>query len=379
MSGIRLGVVSTSNKENEHRAPIHPDHIPGMAPELRERLVLEEGYGTRFGTPDSALAPLVGGMLPRAELFAACEGIILPKPTPADFPLFREGQLLWGWPHCVQGPEITQVAIDKRMTLIAWEAMHLWRGEQWDLHVFHLNNELAGYCSVLHALQLKGITGHYGRPLRACVISFGSTGRGAIHALQGMGIGDITLFTQRPGHTVGAPVPSVKHWQYRVAKEAGKAEVLLTDEAMSMAKALGHFDIVVNCILQNTDAPLMYLGPDEGHRLRKGTLIIDVSCDLGMGFSFARPTSFEEPAFSVCDGRALYYAVDHTPSYLWDSATQEISTALLPFLPGVLGGPEAWAADPTLKRAIEIQDGVILNPKILSFQNRSPEHPHPVL
>jgi hypothetical protein len=40
-------------------------------------------------------------------------------------------------------------------------------------------------------------------------------------------------------------------------------------------------------------------------------------------------------------------------------------------------GPAAWDADPTLRRAIEIRDGVVANPKILSFQGRSGEHPHP--
>ena len=40
----------------------------------------------------------------------------------------------------------------------------------------------------------------------------------------------------------------------------------------------------------------------------------------------------------------LYYAVDHSPSYLWDAATWEISEALLPFLPTVMAGPEAWDA-----------------------------------
>jgi hypothetical protein len=33
----------------------------------------------------------------------------------------------------------------------------------------------------------------------------------------------------------------------------------------------------------------------------------------------------------------LYYAVDHSPSYLWNSATWENSQALLPFLATVLG------------------------------------------
>ena len=31
-------------------------------------------------------------------------------------------------------------------------------------------------------------------------------------------------------------------------------------------------------------------------------------------------------------GHVDYYAVDHSPSYLWNSATWEISEALLPFL-----------------------------------------------
>jgi alanine dehydrogenase len=74
-----------------------------------------------------------------------------------------------------------------------------------------------------------------------------------------------------------------------------------------------------------------------------------------------------------------YYAVDHSPSHLWNSATWEISEALLPYLRPMLGGPKAWDGDQTLRRAIEIHDGVIQNPKILSFQHRSPQYPHPTL
>jgi len=71
-----------------------------------------------------------------------------------------------------------------------------------------------------------------------------------------------------------------------------------------------------------------------------------------------------------------YYAVDHSPSYLWNSATWEISEALIPFLPAVMSGPEGWGADPTIRRAIEIRDGVVQNPRILSFQDRAPAYPH---
>ena len=134
---------------------------------------------------------------------------------------------------------------------------------------------------------------------------------------------------------------------------------------------------MVNCVLQNTDAPLMFVTRDDLGSFAPGSLIVDVSCDEGMGFDWARPTSFTEPMFEVGDN-VHYYAVDHSPSHLWDSATWEISEALLPHLPAVLTGPQAWHASDTIRRAIEIRDGVIQNPAILSFQGRSPDYPHPV-
>ena len=97
-----------------------------------------------------------------------------------------------------------------------------------------------------------------------------------------------------------------------------------------------------------------------------------------MGFEWARPTTFEEPMFTVGDGVA-YYAVDHSPAYLWNSATWGISEALIPYLRTVMDGPAAWDQDPTIRLAIEIHDGVVQNPKILSFQRRSTDHPHPRL
>jgi len=378
MSALTMGVIGHARKENEKRAPIHPDHLDKIDEALRARILLEAGYADRFGYDDAWLRERVGGVVGRDELFARSQIILMPKPTAEDFASFRDGQVLWGWPHCVQGPGITQLGIDRKLTMIAWEAMHLWRGEAWDLHVFHLNNEIAGYAGVLHALQLRGITGHYGKARKACVIGFGSVGRGAIHALQGLGVNDITLFTQRPGHTVGQPIPSVKHWQYERTGETDGCHVVLDSGDMPMAQALGHFDIVVNCALQDTDAPMMYVREGELDQLQRDTLIIDVSCDEGMGFSFARPTSFEAPAFHVGD-HCLYYAVDHTPSYLWDSATQTISEALLPFIPVVMGGPSAWDANATIRKSIEIRDGVVVNPKILNFQGRAEAYPHPLV
>ena len=130
---------------------------------------------------------------------------------------------------------------------------------------------------------------------------------------------------------------------------------------MPLAGFLAEHDIVVNCVLQDTDAPLIFMTDDDLADVAPGTLIVDVSCDEAMGFSWARPTTFADPTFVLGDN-VLYYAVDHSPSYLWNSATWEISEALLPFVRTIMGGSAAWDADPTIRRAIEIRDGVIQNP-----------------
>jgi hypothetical protein len=273
---------------------------------------------------------------------------------------------------------LTQHAIDRHLTLIAFEAMNHWgRDGSFSLHVFHKNNELAGYASVLHALQLIGSTGHYGPRRSAVVIGFGATARGAVTALTALGVGEVDVLTHRQVAAVASPIHSARILHFEDDDGVAPAShVALPEGRVPLAGFLGEHDIIVNCVLQDTDAPLMFLDDHDLEHLTSGTVIVDVSCDAGMGFRWARPTSFADPTFVVGDG-VTYYGVDHSPSHLWASATWEISEALLPFIGAVLAGPSGWDADPTIARAIEIRDGVVQNPAILSFQGRSPHHPHP--
>ncbi|MET9498834.1 N(5)-(carboxyethyl)ornithine synthase [Streptomyces sp. NPDC006552] len=377
MSLLTLGVMSSPHKENEFRLPLHPRHLDRLDPDVRERVFLEHGYGLRFGLDDQALRPLVAGLRSREQLMAESDVLLLPKPTHEDVSAMRTGQVLWGWPHCVQDEKLTQLGIDRRLTVIAWEAMNHWTAAgAFSVHVFHKNNELAGYSSVLHALQLGGVTGSYGRRLRAVVISFGATARGAVTGLGAMGVSDVTVLTQRDAVAVASPMSSVVMASFQEEPDdPSRIQALTSAGPVPLAEYLAGFDIVVNCVRQDTDAPLMFVTEKELGLFRPGTYFVDVSCDEGMGFEWARPTTFGEPMYSVGAG-CHYYAVDHSPSYLWDSATWEISEAVVPYLRRVLEGPAAWEADATISRAIEIRDGVVRNPKILSFQHRSAAYPH---
>ncbi len=377
MNQLNLGVMARSLKENERRLPLHPQHLSRIPDDLRDNVFLERGYGESFGVPDEELKGWVAGFRTRAELVAECDVILQPKPLLSDIAGLRPGQVLWGWPHCVQDEELTQVAIDRKLTLIAFEAMNHWhRDGSFSLHVFHKNNEIAGYCSVLHAMQIAGSTGAYGRRLRAVVIGFGATARGAVTALTAMGIHDVDVLTHRNVAAVASPIHSTRIVHFDSDDTTERVSHAVTERGrVPLGAFLAEHDIIVNCVLQDTDAPLTFMTDHDLAVMRPGTLVVDVSCDEGMGFSWARPTTFTDPTFVVGDN-VLYYAVDHSPSYLWNSATWENSEALLPFLRTVLGGGDAWDADPTIRRAIEIRDGVIQNPAILSFQGRTAKHPH---
>jgi alanine dehydrogenase len=371
-----LGVIATSRKENERRLPIHPSHVGELDAELRSGIFLERGYGAPFGIGDGELERLVGGLRERKQLVRECDALLLPKPTPADLAEMCEGQTLCGWVHCVQDEAITQVAIDRRLTVIAWEAMNHWTHDgSFGLHVFHQNNELAGYSSVLHAMQLKGMTGEYGRRLRAAVIGFGATGRGAVIALRALGVHDISVLTHREAAAVAAPIHAVRLITYARDPDHPGQPLELDSRHESFPEFLAEHDVIVNCVLQDTEAPLTFVTNDELSLFRPGTLFVDVSADAGMGFEWARPTGFEEPILELGDGLSCY-AVDHSPSLLWRSATWEISRALMRYLRALLAGPSAWEREETLRRAIEIRDGVVQNPKILSFQGRAEEYPH---
>ena len=92
---------------------------------------------------------------------------------------------------------------------------HWTRDGAFGLHVFHKNNELAGYCSVLHALaagRRRPATTAGG--CSAVVIGFGATARGAVTALNAHGVHDVDVLTNRGVAAVGSPIHSARIVQF---------------------------------------------------------------------------------------------------------------------------------------------------------------------
>ncbi|EOE5321821.1 N(5)-(carboxyethyl)ornithine synthase [Providencia rettgeri] len=366
----KISVFGTSCKKNEKRIPLHPSLFRNIPAHISKQLIFEEGYASSLGVQDNYLRKHFGGVLSREELFSSGDVWLLPKPEKEDFNFFQPQKILWGWPHCVQGYEIAQAAIESKMTLIAWEAMY---GGADRTHIFYRNNELAGYAAVQHMMMLTGKTGCFGRKLKAAVLGFGATARGAINCLKSLGIVDITVYSQRPSYLLNAPIESIN---YKQMLRTEKGTILESDQYQSFVKpieVLKDYDIIVNCILQNPIDPIMFIEKNDISLIYKQMDIIDISCDKGMGFYFAQPTSFEQPSFKV-GSYINYYCVDHTPTLYWDSASYEITKSIIDYLPAFVEG--CWKSDPVLAAATEIDNGKIINKTIIKFQNRDSEYPY---
>jgi len=378
---LKFGVIGTSKKQNERRVPIHPDHFNRIPESLRKSLIFEQGYGAPFDISDDEIAAQTSGTtMPREQLLSELGNVIVAKPILSDLENLREGGILWGWPHCTQQRALTQVVIERKQTLIAFEDMFVWSPSGvMGRHTFYKNNELAGYCGVLHALQLKGIDGHYGDQRKILIFSFGAVSRGAIYALKARGFRDITICIQRPNHEVREEVLDCHYARIEKGNDNESRLMIVEHDGTkrSFHELISETDIIVNGSFQDPDDPYMFINEEEISYLRPHSLIVDVSCDEGMGFFFAKPTTFDEPILKI--GTVDYYAVDHTPSYLWESASRSISAALIVYLQTVLGGRESWQQDETIRRAIVIDSGVIQAPQILSFQKRQSKYPHKAL
>jgi hypothetical protein len=145
---------------------------------------------------------------------------------------------------------------------------------------------MAGYCSVLHAIEIIGSSGTYGRRLRAAVIGFGATARG-VTALNAHGIHDIDILTNRGVTEVASPIHSARivHFVHDATPAGGSpVSFAFTQEGrVPLAGYLAEHDIIVNCVLQDTNTPLIFLDDDDLAALRPNSLIVDVSCDEAMG------------------------------------------------------------------------------------------------
>lgn len=309
-----------SHKENEKRRAVIPAHLGSIA--HPESLFFEKGYGEVLGIPDSEYEACGCHMVSPEEVLTK-HIICDPKIGDADYLSRLADQTIFGWVHATQNRDITDKLIDGRLTAYAWEKM-FYKGR----HIFWRNNELAGEAAVMHAFQCYGRMPY---ETNVAVIGRGNTARGAIKVLNMLGA-NVTQYDRR-------------------------TESLLREE-------IGAYDVIVNCVLWDVMRKDHIICREDLKRMKRGAMIVDVSCDRNGGIETSIPTTIEQPTYEA-EG-ILHYVVDHTPSLFHKTFSVNNSKVICPFLNELMTGE----CGTVLNDCLIMRDGVIVDQEISKFQNR---------
>lgn len=316
-----IGFVK-SPKENEHRIALLPEHLASI--QHPEQIYIEEGYASDFGIPDEDYSRFGIKVVSRNEALTK-DVICDPKIGDADYLKSLKNQVVFGWIHAVQNREITDILLNNHLTAFAWEDMF-----ENGRHVFWRNNEIAGEAAIMHAYLRHGI---FPYNTKVAILGRGNVARGAIKALNFLGA-DVTTYDRR-------------------------TEKLFREE-------LGQYDVVVNAILWDTSRKDHLIYKEDLKKMKRGAMIIDISCDRNGGIETSIPTTITNPDYLV-DG-IRHYVVDHTPSLFYKSASMDISKEVSKYIDYLINETETDL--PILKDALIVENGKIKDERINAFQNR---------
>ena len=311
-----------STKENEKRRAIELKHIKMI--KNPEQLYFQEGYGKVLGIEDQEYIDLGCHICTFDELLTK-DVLCDPKIGDATYlDRLHEGQTIFGWVHATQNKPLTDLLVKNKISAFAWEDMRK-NGRD----IFWQNNELAGEAAILNGFQCYGKMPY---ETTVAVIGNGNTARGAIKAL----------------NMFGAKVMQYKR----------RTEKLFIQE-------LGKYDVIVNCISWDLKRRDHIITRDDLKRMKRHSLIIDVSCDRKGAIETTVPTTIENPTYFV-DG-IMHYAVDHTPAIFYKTFTTNNSGIIYPYIEQLITGE--YSSE--LRRAMIIKDGEILDQKIKDVQSRN--------
>lgn len=305
-----IGFVN-SHKENESRIALIPDHIKNI--KHPEQLFIEKGYGLKLGYEDKDYLHQGANIVSRWE--ALNQDVICdPKIGDAEYLELLKDKTLFGWLHVVQNKPIRDIIIKNKNTAFAWEDMY-----EKGRHVFWRNNEIAGEAAIVHAYFRHGI---FPYNTKVALLGRGNVAKGAVKTLNYMGA-DVTSYDRR-------------------------TEDLFKEE-------IGNYDVIVNAILWDTKRKDHIIHKKDLSRMKKGAMIIDISCDRNGAIETSLPTSIENPDYFVEGIR--HYVVDHTPSLFYKSASIGISEEVSKYIDYFITNQEF--SNPVLSKACCIFKGEI--------------------
>jgi alanine dehydrogenase len=332
--------------------------IPAACAELvaqNHDVFIETSAGELSGYSDDNYKAIGVTVLPdAASLYAKSELIVKVKePQPAEWDYLRADHLLFCFLHLAAIPKLTDALQKIGLTAIAFETVEV----EGQLPLLIPMSMIAGRLAIqigahlLHQPQggagilLGGLTASTRG--NVVIIGAGTVGSQAADVASALGA-NVIIFD--------------KHWD-RLANmhRLGQNVTALYPYHETLREAVRDADLLVGAVLNIGKRAPILVDEEMVRSMRSGSVIVDISVDQGGCIATTHPTTYAEPTY-VYEG-VTHFAVTNMPGAVPRTASQVLSTALLPYVMA-LAVPNL-ADNTTLCAGINVQGGKIVHPALM--------------
>ncbi|HUN34464.1 MAG TPA: alanine dehydrogenase [Trebonia sp.] len=350
---MKVGVPSEI-KNHEYRVAVTPAGVHELTRAGHE-VFIQKGAGDGSSLDDEAYMKAGATIVPTAdEVWGVADMVLKVKePIAEEYHRMRPGLVLFTYLHLAADQACTQALIDNKVTSIAYETVQLADGS---LPLLAPMSEVAGRLAPqVGAYHLMRQGGGYGALLggvpgthasKVVVIGGGVSGAHATQIAVGMGA-QVTVLDR-----------NVARLRQLDAHYAGRIQTVASN-AYEVEKAVLDADLVIGAVLVAGAKAPKVVSNELVSRMKRGSVLVDISIDQGGCFEDSHPTTHADPTFRVHN--SVFYCVANMPGAVSHTSTFALTNVTLPFAVSLanLGWKSALQADPALAAGLSTHDGVL--------------------
>ena len=323
------------------------------------RVLVQAGAGAGTGIRSEDYQEAGAGIVDAAaELFESADMIVKVKePQPEEWPLLREGQIVFTYFHFAADRDLTLAMMKRGVVCVAYETVQLPDGS---LPLLMPMSEVAGRMAVHEGAKylerpmlgrgilLAGAPGV--APANVVIVGGGLVGSNAAKMAAGLGASVIVLDIDlnRLRHLDDIMPPNV---------------TALMSNPYNIRDAIAGADLLIGAaLIRGARAPKL-VTEEMVRSMKPGSVIIDVAIDQGGCIATSRPTTHKDPAY-VLHG-VVHYCVTNMPGAVPGTSTYALTNATQPYVVKLAQGfPQAILADPVLRTGLNIVRGKVVFPSV---------------
>jgi alanine dehydrogenase len=339
-------------KPQEYRVGIVPAGVRSLK-NAGHTVFVEKGAGEGSGITDEEYRSAGATISPRIEdVYAEAQMIIKVKePLPEEYPLLKEGQILYTYLHLAAAKELTFALLERKIIGIAYETMKLRDGS---LPLLVPMSEIAGRMSIqVGATYLEKERG--GRGILLAGVPGVSAGSVVI-----LGGGTVGINAAKIALGMGAKVKildiNLERLRY-IDDIFGARITTLYSDYHSVEASIKEADLVIGAVLiAGARAPIL-VDKSMIRKMMVGSVIVDVAVDQGGCIETIHPTYHQNPTY-VIDG-VIHYGVANMPGAVSRTSTFALTNATLPYAMKIAtkGVPTAFREDPVILSGLNVHCG----------------------